>query len=58
MKVGYARGSTGLQNLDLQHDSLHSFGCEKIFVDKVSGAKKKREGLKETLACKFQRSPI
>ncbi|MFS0785016.1 recombinase family protein [Shouchella sp. 1P09AA] len=49
MKVGYARVSTGLQNLDLQHDSLHSFGCEKIFFDKISGAKKKRDGLTEAL---------
>lgn len=44
MKVGYARVSTGLQNLGLLHYRLHSFRCEKIFVDKVSGAKKKREG--------------
>ncbi|RQW22701.1 recombinase family protein [Bacillus sp. C1-1] len=49
MKVSYARVSTGLQNLDLQPDSLHSFGCEKIFVDKVSGARKKRDGLTEAL---------
>ncbi|MEK4567036.1 recombinase family protein [Alkalihalobacillus sp. FSL R5-0424] len=49
MKVGYARVSTGLQNLDLQKDSLTTFGCEKIFVDKVSGVKKKREGLEEAL---------
>lgn len=45
MKINYARVSTGLQNLDLQKDSSHSFGCEKVFVDKVSEAKKKREGI-------------
>lgn len=49
MKVGYARVSTGLQNLDLQQDSLMNFGCEKIFVDKISGIKTKREGLTEAL---------
>ena len=33
MKIGYARVSTGLQNLDLQEDSLEKFGCEKVFTD-------------------------
>ncbi|MFG1577811.1 recombinase family protein, partial [Staphylococcus aureus] len=33
MKIGYARVSTGLQNLDLQMDSLKEYGCEKIFTD-------------------------
>jgi DNA invertase Pin-like site-specific DNA recombinase len=49
MKVGYGRVSTGLQNLDLQEDSLKSAGCEKIFLDKISGVKKKREGLQAAL---------
>lgn len=31
LKIGYARVSTGLQNLDLQIDSLEKDGCEKIF---------------------------
>ncbi len=30
LKIGYARVSTGLQNLDLQEDSLNKFGCEKF----------------------------
>lgn len=49
MKIGYARVSTGLQNLDLQKDSLESYGCEKIFTDKISGAKSKRQGLDEVI---------
>ena len=49
MRIGYARVSTGLQNLDLQKDSLHSFGCDKIFVDQVSGSKSKRAGLESAL---------
>lgn len=50
MKIGYARVSTGLQNLDLQEDSLTSEGCQKIFTDKVSGAKSKRPGLDNAIA--------
>lgn len=54
MKIGYARVSTGLQNLDLQEDSLEKFGCEKVFTDHMSGAKSNRPGL-ET-AIEFVRS--
>ena len=54
MKIGYARVSTGLQNLDLQEDSLKKFGCEKIFTDHMGGAKSNRPGL-ET-AIEFVRS--
>lgn len=49
MNIGYARVSTGLQNLDLQEDSLKSFGCEKIFTDYISGAKNKRPGLESAI---------
>ncbi|WP_162258615.1 recombinase family protein, partial [Ligilactobacillus acidipiscis] len=45
MKIGYARVSTGLQNLDLQQDSLQQYGCEKIFTDHLSGVKSERPGL-------------
>ncbi|CAH0417515.1 DNA-invertase hin [Periweissella fabaria] len=54
MKIGYARVSTGLQNLDLQKDSLEHYGCEKIFTDYMSGAKSHRPGLGQ--AIEFTRS--
>ena len=47
--IGYARVSTGLQNLDLQIDALTQYGCVKIFHDKMSGSKKQRPGLEEAL---------
>lgn len=50
MKIGYARISTGDQNLDLQLDALKKEGCEKIFQDTISGLKKNRPGLDEALS--------
>ena len=41
LKIGYARVSTGLQNLNLQEDRLNTHGCEKIFNDHMSGSKVK-----------------
>jgi DNA invertase Pin-like site-specific DNA recombinase len=49
MKIGYARVSTAVQNLDLQLDALKEHGCEEVFTDKVSGAKDKRQGLEDAL---------
>jgi DNA invertase Pin-like site-specific DNA recombinase len=49
LKIGYARVSTGLQNLNLQEDQLNQYGCEKIFSDHISGSKSKRPGLDKAI---------
>lgn len=54
MLIGYARVSTGDQNLDLQMDALKAAGCDKVFTDKFSGTKDDRPGLSEAL--EFARS--
>ena len=45
MLIGYARVSTFDQNPDLQKDALERAGCEKIFVDTVSGTVSQRPSL-------------
>jgi DNA invertase Pin-like site-specific DNA recombinase len=49
LKIGYARVSTGLQNLNLQEYQLNQYGCEKIFSDHISGSKSKRPGLDKAI---------
>ncbi len=49
MLVGYVRVSTLEQNASLQIDALQQAGCERIFQDKVSGAKTERPGLQEAI---------
>lgn len=45
MKIGYARVSTLDQNPQLQIDALEKAGCEKIFVDKITGTAAQRPEL-------------
>jgi DNA invertase Pin-like site-specific DNA recombinase len=54
MLIGYVRVSTDDQNLDLQCDALRQAGCEKIYEDRISGAKAARPGL--TLALEIARA--
>lgn len=42
MLVGYARVSTQDQDMSLQRDALEEAGCERIFVEKASGAQRER----------------
>lgn len=49
MLIGYARVSTQDQNLAMQEDALREAGCERIFVEKVSGAKAERPELQAAL---------
>ncbi|WP_027397949.1 recombinase family protein [Anaerovibrio lipolyticus] len=48
-KVGYARVSTVEQNEARQVETLKSHGCEKIFIDKLSGKDMHRPQLEEML---------
>ena len=56
MLVGYARVSTGEQNLDLQRDALTKVGCDQIFTDEMSGAKAERPGLSEAFKFRARRA--
>lgn len=49
MLVGYARVSTQDQNPDLQLDALSAAGCERVFMEKASGAQRERPELKAAL---------
>jgi DNA invertase Pin-like site-specific DNA recombinase len=47
--LGYARVSTGEQELGLQHDALSTAGCLRIFSDTASGALDERPELERLL---------
>ena len=49
MKLGYARVSTEDQNLDGQRQRLSVAGCEKLFEEKLSGAKRNRPKLEKLI---------
>ena len=49
MLIGYARVSTQDQKPELQLDALKAAGCEKVFVEKASGAQRERPELKAAL---------
>jgi DNA invertase Pin-like site-specific DNA recombinase len=49
MIVGYARVSTDGQTLDAQHTTLRAAGAEKVFAEKVSGAKTNRAQLAKAI---------
>lgn len=49
LKFGYARVSTQDQSLDLQIDALQQANCDKIFTEKISGARNDRPELKKLL---------
>ena len=48
-KIGYARVSTLDQNVALQQDALKEAGCEKIFIEQMSGSVSDRPALREAL---------
>ncbi len=50
LKIGYARVSTNDQNLENQIALLTEAGCENIFEEKISGAKKSRPELENLLS--------
>jgi DNA invertase Pin-like site-specific DNA recombinase len=49
MRLGYARVSTDDQNLDHQRERLREAGCERLFEEKVSGARRDRPELARLL---------
>jgi DNA invertase Pin-like site-specific DNA recombinase len=51
MKIGYARVSTKDQegSLEGQHAALEAEGCERVFEDRLSGARADRPGLREAM---------
>ena len=49
-RIGYARVSTEDQSLALQLDALKKAGCDRVFTDKLGGARSDRPGLNAALS--------
>jgi DNA invertase Pin-like site-specific DNA recombinase len=49
MIVGYARVSTDGQTLDAQHAALKAAGAERVFAEKISGARSDRKQLQRAI---------
>jgi DNA invertase Pin-like site-specific DNA recombinase len=49
MLIGYARVSTDGQSLDSQQAALKAVGCDRVFSEKISGAKTDRKALVQAL---------
>ena len=47
---GYARVSSDGQSLDAQLDELKQAGCERVFQEKISGARSDRQELRKVMA--------
>lgn len=50
MRIGYARVSTADQNSDLQLQKLRDAGCERVVIEKASGAGTDRPELSRLIA--------
>jgi len=49
LMVGYARVSTGDQDLSQQRDQLHAAGCSRVFAEKITGTRRDRPELDRLL---------
>lgn len=49
MLIGYARVSTGEQDLSSQRNELHTAGCTKIFAEQITGTRSNRPELDRML---------
>ncbi len=55
MKIGYVRVSKQEQGEELQIDALKEAGCNKWFLDKMTGSKAERKGLDSIDICTAKR---
>jgi DNA invertase Pin-like site-specific DNA recombinase len=49
MRIGYGRESTRDQNPEAQRDALAAAGCERVFIDMLSGKLARRLELNKAL---------